>query len=64
MAFLMMDLQIGGLNVINKKKYEENFMLSDRDDTVSEDNDSVGVDCYCPNCGALYSIVEHKRIIL
>ena len=39
-------------------------MLSDRDDTVSEDNDSVGVDCYCPNCGALYSIVEHKRIIL
>lgn len=28
------------------------------DDTVSEDTDSVGVDCYCPNCGALYSIVE------
>lgn len=37
---------------------EDNFMLSYRDDTVSEDNDSVGVDCYCPNCGALYSIVE------
>ena len=43
---------------------EDNFMLSDRDDTVSEDNDSIGVDCHCPNCGALYSIVEHKRIIL
>ena len=35
-----------------------NFMLSDMDDTVSEDNDSIGVDCHCPNCGALYSIVE------
>ena len=35
-----------------------NFMLSDMDDTVSEDNDSIGVDCHCPNCGASYSIVE------
>ena len=30
MAFLMMDLQIGGLNVINKKKYEENFIYTIR----------------------------------
>lgn len=31
MAFLMMDLQIGGLNVINKKKkYEEKFIFNIR----------------------------------
>ncbi len=41
---------------------EEDIPITD--DTVCEDNDSFDMDCHCPNCGALYSIVEHKRIIL
>lgn len=40
---------------------EGNFMLSDRDKTVNEDNDTVGVDCHCPYCGSSYSIVERKE---
>jgi len=39
---------------------EDNFMLSDRDKTVNEDNDSIGVDCHCPYCGSQYSIAEHN----
>lgn len=39
---------------------EGNFMLSERDKTVSEDNDAIGADCHCLYCGSQYSIVEHN----
>ena len=41
---------------------DDNFMLSDRDDSVNADNDSIGLDCHCPNCGLTYTIIEHYEI--